>query len=170
MATDFTGQCLEKLIGFHLVKKSHTLRLTARYISVFTIAHLCDLRCVKSYINCVHNLTPSFCKIDYNIFLSSTFTFHNLSPALFFWLKFVKACQYSGFIALLLEAASTSGKSVNFHQTIRRNGVENNHSQTRRRENLTPHNFRKNFHLFSVGYMSDLSRVSWFYNSIPRVE
>jgi hypothetical protein len=38
--------------------------------------------------------------------------------------------------ALMMEAASTSETSVNFHQTTRRNNPEDSHLHTRRRENL----------------------------------
>jgi hypothetical protein len=40
------------------------------------------------------------------------------------------------FIALLMEAASTSETSVHFYQTTRRNISEDSHLHTRRRENL----------------------------------
>jgi hypothetical protein len=36
-------------------------------------------------------------------------------------------------IALMMEAASTSEKSVNFYQTTRRNNPEDSHFHTRRR-------------------------------------
>jgi hypothetical protein len=42
-------------------------------------------------------------------------------------------------IALMIEAAITSGTSVNFYQTIRRNNPEYSHLHTRRRENLKSH-------------------------------
>jgi hypothetical protein len=38
--------------------------------------------------------------------------------------------------ALMMEAASTSEASVNFHQTTRRYNPEDSHLHTRRRENL----------------------------------
>jgi hypothetical protein len=40
------------------------------------------------------------------------------------------------FIALMMEAASTSETSVKFYQTTRRNNSEDSHLHTRRRENL----------------------------------
>jgi hypothetical protein len=43
------------------------------------------------------------------------------------------------FIALMMEAASTSETSVNFYQTTRRNNPEGSHLHTRRRENLKSH-------------------------------
>jgi hypothetical protein len=42
-------------------------------------------------------------------------------------------------IVLMMEAASTSGKSVNFYQTTRRNIPEDSYLQTRRREKLKSH-------------------------------
>jgi hypothetical protein len=42
-------------------------------------------------------------------------------------------------IALMMEAARTSEKSVNFYQTTRRNNPEDSHLYTRRRENLKSH-------------------------------
>jgi hypothetical protein len=41
--------------------------------------------------------------------------------------------------ALMMEAASTSGTSVNFYQTTRRNIPEDSHLHTRRSENLNSH-------------------------------
>jgi hypothetical protein len=43
------------------------------------------------------------------------------------------------FIALMMEAASTSETSANFYQTARRNNPEDSHLRTRRRENLKSH-------------------------------
>jgi hypothetical protein len=43
------------------------------------------------------------------------------------------------FIALMMEAASTSETSVNFYQTIGRNNREDSHLHTRRRENPKSH-------------------------------
>jgi hypothetical protein len=40
---------------------------------------------------------------------------------------------------LMMEAARTSEKSVNFYQTARRNNPEDSHLHTRRRENLKSH-------------------------------
>jgi hypothetical protein len=42
-------------------------------------------------------------------------------------------------IALMMEPASTSETSVNFHQTTRLNNPEEIHLHTRRRENLKSH-------------------------------
>jgi hypothetical protein len=42
-------------------------------------------------------------------------------------------------ISLMMEAASTSEKSVNFYQPTRRNIPEDSHLHTRRRENLKSH-------------------------------
>jgi hypothetical protein len=44
-------------------------------------------------------------------------------------------------IALMMEAAVTSEKSVNFYQTTRGNNPEDSHLHTRRRENLKSHSF-----------------------------
>jgi hypothetical protein len=46
-------------------------------------------------------------------------------------------CLYS-LIALIMDAGSTSGTSVNFYKTTRRNNPED-HLHTCRRENLKPH-------------------------------
>jgi hypothetical protein len=43
------------------------------------------------------------------------------------------------FIALMMEAASTSETSVNFYQTARRNNPKDSHLYTLRRENLKSH-------------------------------
>jgi hypothetical protein len=43
------------------------------------------------------------------------------------------------FIALMMEAESTSKTSVNFYQATRRNIPEDSHLHTRRRENLKSH-------------------------------
>jgi hypothetical protein len=40
---------------------------------------------------------------------------------------------------LMMEAASISERSVNVHQTTRRNNPEDSHIRTRRRENLKSH-------------------------------
>jgi hypothetical protein len=46
---------------------------------------------------------------------------------------------YRRFIALMVEAASTSDTSVNVYQTTRRNIPEDSYLHTRRRENLKSH-------------------------------
>jgi hypothetical protein len=46
---------------------------------------------------------------------------------------------YWRFIALMMEAASTSETSVRFYQTTWRNNPEDSHLHTRRRENLKSH-------------------------------
>jgi hypothetical protein len=51
----------------------------------------------------------------------------------------------ANFIALIMEAASTSETSVNFCHTTRRNNSEDSHLHTRRRENL-----KSNFTVFRV--------------------
>jgi hypothetical protein len=43
-------------------------------------------------------------------------------------------------IALMIEAVSTSKKSVNFYEATQRNIPEDSHLHTRRRENLKSHN------------------------------
>jgi hypothetical protein len=48
------------------------------------------------------------------------------------------------YVALMIEAASTSEMSVNFYQTTRRNNPEKSHLHTRRRENLKFHNSKRN--------------------------
>jgi hypothetical protein len=44
-------------------------------------------------------------------------------------------------IALMMEAASTSKTSVNFHETTRRYNPEDSHLHSRRRENLKSYMF-----------------------------
>jgi hypothetical protein len=44
--------------------------------------------------------------------------------------------ERTGHTALMMEAASTSETSINFHQTTRRNNTEDIHLHTRRSENL----------------------------------
>jgi hypothetical protein len=44
-------------------------------------------------------------------------------------------------IALMMEEASTSETSVNFHQITRRNNTEDSHLHTRRYENLKSTNY-----------------------------
>jgi hypothetical protein len=55
----------------------------------------------------------------------------------------VLACK--AMIALMMEAASTSETSVNFHQTTRRNNPEDSHIHTRSRENQKSHFIRLRF-------------------------
>jgi hypothetical protein len=51
----------------------------------------------------------------------------------------VVAPSSSGRLGLMMEAASTSEKSVNFYQTTRRNNTGDSHLCTRLRENLKSH-------------------------------
>jgi hypothetical protein len=46
---------------------------------------------------------------------------------------------YRRFVAMMMEAVSTSETSVNCYQTTRRNIPEDSHLHTRRRENLKSH-------------------------------
>jgi hypothetical protein len=57
-------------------------------------------------------------------------------------------------IALMMEAASTSEKSVNFYQTTRRNNPEDIHLHTRPRDNLKSH-----INIESVQYVEELMKT-----------
>jgi hypothetical protein len=59
--------------------------------------------------------------------------------AVFWAVEEILAASIIRAIALTMEGASTSERSVNFYQTTRRNNPENSHLYTRRREtsNLT---------------------------------
>jgi hypothetical protein len=56
------------------------------------------------------------------------------------WLKFTNVSEVLAasiiIIALIMDAASTSGTSVNFYQSTRHYNPEDSHLHTRRRENL----------------------------------
>jgi hypothetical protein len=54
------------------------------------------------------------------------------------WWKFTDVSEViaASIIALMMKAANTSEKSVNFYQTTRLNNTEDSHLHTRRRENL----------------------------------
>jgi hypothetical protein len=64
------------------------------------------------------------------------------------WLTFTDVSEVlaaSIIRALMMEAASTSEKSVNFNQTTLRNNPEDSHLHTRRRENLKFHRIYSSF-------------------------
>jgi hypothetical protein len=60
---------------------------------------------------------------------------------------------------IMIEAASTSEKSVNFYQATRRNIPEDSHHHTRRRDNLKSH---LNVNLHGVDFFNHKANV-WVY-------
>jgi hypothetical protein len=59
-----------------------------------------------------------------------------------------------------MEAVSTSEKSVNFYQTIRRYNPEDSHLHTRRRKNLKSYYFNPPYIISSKGHKVGLGKHS----------